>query len=89
MTGAERSWASHYKINDIVRYTRGSKVVGIGAGASASVVAINSAANQLTVERASGELATYDPRRLTGVNDYRKLERGFSIGRPYPVHRAR
>ena len=29
MTGAERSWASHYEINDIVRYTRGSKAIGI------------------------------------------------------------
>jgi hypothetical protein len=25
MTGAERSWASHYEIDDVVRYTRGSK----------------------------------------------------------------
>ena len=25
MTGADRSWASHYEINDIVRYARGSK----------------------------------------------------------------
>ncbi|HKN60457.1 MAG TPA: MobF family relaxase, partial [Candidatus Acidoferrales bacterium] len=25
MTGAERSWASQYEINDVVRYTRGSK----------------------------------------------------------------
>ena len=33
MTGAERSWANHYEVNDIVRYTRGSKAIGIGAGA--------------------------------------------------------
>src|SRR5579864_2542146 len=42
MTGAERSWANHYDIGDIVRYTRGSKAIGIGAGAYASVVAIDS-----------------------------------------------
>jgi conjugative relaxase-like TrwC/TraI family protein len=29
MTGAERSWARHYEIDDIVRYARGSKTVGI------------------------------------------------------------
>jgi ATP-dependent exoDNAse (exonuclease V) alpha subunit len=29
MTGAERSWASCYEINDLVRYTRGSKAIGI------------------------------------------------------------
>jgi ATP-dependent exoDNAse (exonuclease V) alpha subunit len=79
MTGAERSWASHYEIDDVVRYTRGSKAIGIEAAAYASVVAINPAANQLTVEKANGELATYDPRRLTGVSVYREIDREFSI----------
>ena len=80
MTGAERSWASHYEIDDVVRYTRGSKAIGIEAGSYASVVAINPAANHLTVEKANGELATYDPRRLTGVSVYREIEREFSVG---------
>jgi conjugative relaxase-like TrwC/TraI family protein len=80
MTGAERTWASHYEIDDVVRYARGSKVVGIGAGAYALVVAINPGANQLTVEKPNHELATYDPRRLTGVSIYREMERELSIG---------
>jgi len=80
MTGAERSWASHYEVNDVVRYTRGSKAIGIEAAAYASVVAINPAANQLTVEKANGELATYDPRRLAGVSVYRETERELSVG---------
>jgi ATP-dependent exoDNAse (exonuclease V) alpha subunit len=80
MTGAERSWASHYEINDVVRYTRGSKAVGIEATAYASVVAIDPAANLLTVEKVNQELATYDPRRLTGVSVYREIEREFSVG---------
>jgi ATP-dependent exoDNAse (exonuclease V) alpha subunit len=80
MTGAERSWASHYEINDVVRYARGSKTIGIEGAAYASVVAINPAANQLTVEKANGELATYDPRRLTGVSVYQEIERELSIG---------
>ena len=79
MTGAERSWANHYQINDVVRYSRGSKAVGIEAAAYASVVAINPGANQLTVEKANGELATYDPRRLTGVSVYQDIEREFSV----------
>ncbi|MGB0107378.1 MAG: MobF family relaxase, partial [Terriglobales bacterium] len=58
MTGAERSWASHYEIDDVVRYTRGSKAIVIEAAAYASVVAINPAANQLTVEKANRELST-------------------------------
>ncbi len=80
MTGAERSWASHYEINDVIRYTRGSKAIGIGAAAYASVVGIDPTANLLTVEKANQELATYDPRRLAGVSVYRENDREFSVG---------
>jgi ATP-dependent exoDNAse (exonuclease V) alpha subunit len=80
MTGAERSWASHYEIKDVVRYSRGSNAVGIEAGTYGAVVGINSAANLLTVEKLSGEQATYDPRRLSGVSVYREIDREFSVG---------
>jgi len=80
MTGAERSWASHYEINDVVRYARGSKVAGIEAGAYGSVIAINPAANLLTVEQLSGQQTTYDPRRLAGVSVYREIGREFAEG---------
>ncbi len=80
MTGAERSWANHYEIGDVVRYARGSQTVGIEAGAYGAVVGINPAANLLTVEKSSGEQATYDPRRLTGVSVYREVIREFSAG---------
>jgi ATP-dependent exoDNAse (exonuclease V) alpha subunit len=80
MTGAERSWASHYEIDDIVRYARGSRALGIEAAAYASVVAIDPTANLLTVEKPNQELVTYDPRRLTGVSVYRENEREFSVG---------
>ena len=80
MTGAERSWANHYEVGDVVRYARGSQTVGIEAGAYGAVVGINPAANLLTVEKSSGEQATYDPRRLTGVSVYREVTREFSVG---------
>jgi ATP-dependent exoDNAse (exonuclease V) alpha subunit len=80
MTGAERSWASHFEVNNAIRYARGSKIAGIEAGTYGTVVGINPAANLLTVERPSGELATYDPRRLTGVSVYREIDREFSVG---------
>ena len=44
------------------------------------MIAINPAANLLTVERADGESCMYDPRRLTGVSVYREIHREFSIG---------
>jgi ATP-dependent exoDNAse (exonuclease V) alpha subunit len=80
MTGAERSWASHFEVNDVIRYARGSKIAGIEAGTYGTIVGINPAANLLTAERPSGELATYDPRRLTGVSVYREIDREFSVG---------
>ncbi|MBZ5686698.1 MAG: relaxase domain-containing protein [Acidobacteriia bacterium] len=80
MTGADRSWANHYEISDVIRYARGSKTIGIEAAAYATVVAINPAANHLTVEKANQQLATYDPRRLTGVTVYREMERELSVG---------
>ena len=80
MTGAERSWASLYEINDILRYARGSKSVGIEPGDYGTVVSVNSADNLLTVEKSTGELVKYDPRRLTGVNVYREVTQAFSAG---------
>jgi conjugative relaxase-like TrwC/TraI family protein len=80
MTGAERSWASRYEINDVVRYARGSKSAEIQAGEYRTVVGINSAANMLTVAKSEGERATYDPRRLTGVSVYREVAYCFSVG---------
>jgi ATP-dependent exoDNAse (exonuclease V) alpha subunit len=80
MTGAERSWASHYEINDVVRYARGSKAAGIEAGTYGTLTAINPAANLLTVEKSSGEQVVYDPRRLTGVSVYREIDHEFSVG---------
>jgi conjugative relaxase-like TrwC/TraI family protein len=80
MTGAERSSASHYQINDVVRYTWGCKNTGIEAGSHGKVVAISQNANRLSIENASGEPVTYNPRRLSGVSVYREVQREFSIG---------
>ena len=80
MTGAERSWASRYEVHDVVRYARGSKSTGIEAGEYGTVIGINSPANVLTVKKTTGELANYDPRRLTGVSVYRESAHAFSAG---------
>ena len=80
MTGAERSWASRYEINDVVRYARGSKSAGIEAGEYRTVVGINPDSNLLTVAKSTGELTDYDPRRLHGVSLYREVVQEFSAG---------
>jgi ATP-dependent exoDNAse (exonuclease V) alpha subunit len=80
MTGAERAWANHYEIGDVVRYARGSKSMGIDPGCYGAISAINASENLLTIQKPSGEAVTYDPRRLSGVSVYRELERDFSVG---------
>ena len=80
MTGAERRWASGYEIGDVVRYARGSKAAGIEAGTYGTVVGVNAPANLLSVEQPAGNVITYDPRRLAGVNVYREVAHDFSVG---------
>ena len=80
MTGADRAWAAQYETGDVVRYAKGSKSMGIGAGEYARVEGFDAERNQLTVERENGQQVSYDPRRLQGVAVYRETERSFSEG---------
>ena len=80
MTGTDRAWAAQYEPGDVVRYTKGSRSMGISPGAYAKVESFDRERNLLTVERAGGEKLSYDPRRLQGVTVYREGERAFSEG---------
>jgi len=80
LTGADRQWAGQYEIGDIVRYSRGSKAVGVEAGEYATVREVDADQNLLTVETSDGEQSTYDPRRLYGVSVYKEDARDFSEG---------
>jgi hypothetical protein len=80
LTGADRAWAAQYEQGDVVRYSRGSKSLGIKAGEYATVTAVDQKENQLTVERANGNEITYSPHDLKGVSVYREAEREFAEG---------
>jgi len=80
MTGADRQWAAQYGEGDLVRYTRGSKVLGIDPGEYARVDRVDTRENRLTIERENGTQQTYDPRRLSGVAVYQEVQRKFSRG---------
>src|ERR1700686_1489272 len=80
MTGADRQWAAQYGEGDLVRYTRGSKVLGIDAGEYARVDRVDARENRITIERENGAQQTYDPRRLSGVAVYQEVQREFSQG---------
>lgn len=80
MTGADRTWAAQYQVNDILRYSRASRETGIGKGEYARVTYIDAEKNLLTVMCADGTERTYDPRRQMGVTAYREHEKAFSVG---------
>lgn len=80
MTGADRKWAVQYQIGDVLRYREGSKPLGIAASDYATVKAIDSQRNMLTVERADGALVGYDPRRLRGISAYQEAQHRFAEG---------
>jgi conjugative relaxase-like TrwC/TraI family protein len=80
MTGADRTWAARYAVDDVLYYPRGSHDIGIEKQSYTKVVAIQPKDNLLTVEKEDGAIVTYNPARLYGVNVYRELDREFAIG---------
>jgi hypothetical protein len=80
VTGVDRQWAERYEEGDVVRYSRGSKALGIEAGDYARVEQVDAKLNQVTVRTDDDRTVSYDPRRLQGVTLYRETERAFAAG---------
>ncbi len=80
MTGADREWAARYKPGDILKYEKGSKVQGIAANSFAAVLSVDARSNTVTVQQEGGNIITYDPKRLKGVNVYRETQKDFATG---------
>lgn len=72
--------ANRYELCDVARYSRGSNAAGIQAETYGTVVGVKSTSNLLSVQQSSGNVVTYDPRRLTGVSVYRLVAHDFSVG---------
>ncbi len=80
MTGADRTWARQYQVDDIQRYWRSSQETGIMKGDYTRVVGVHDQKNLVTVVPVDGSEQTYDPRRQMGVIAYRAQENAFSVG---------
>jgi conjugative relaxase-like TrwC/TraI family protein len=80
MTGADRTWAARYNVDDVLHYHTGSKSEGIERNSYALVREVDARANTLTVELGNGASVSYDPRRLRGVNVFTEAVREFSSG---------
>ena len=80
MTGADRTWAARYAVNDVLYYPRGSQDIGIERQSYTKIIATQPKDNLLTVQKEDGATVTYNPARLYGVTVYRELEREFALG---------
>ena len=80
MTGADRTWAARYAVDDVLYYPRGSQDLGIEKQRYTKVVATQPKENLLTVQKEDGIIVSYNPARLYGVSVYRELEQEFAIG---------
>jgi hypothetical protein len=80
LTGADRLYAGYYEPGDVVRYSKGSKQLGVEPGAYAEVVSRDTTANTVTVQREDGTRLTYNPSRLSGVSVYQTEDRAFAVG---------
>ncbi len=54
MTGADRAWAAHYQVGDVLHYQRGSRELDIDRRSYAQVIAVNLKENQITVQKPDG-----------------------------------
>src|SRR5207244_13276414 len=80
ITDSDRQWAERYDGNNLVRYSRGSKALGIEAGDYARVEHVDAKTNHVTVRTDDERTVSYDPRRLQGVTLYCETERAFAAG---------
>jgi hypothetical protein len=64
MTGADRTWAARYAVDDVLYYPRGSQDIGIEKQSYTKVIATQPKDNLLTVQKEDG--ATLSPTTLRG-----------------------
>jgi conjugative relaxase-like TrwC/TraI family protein len=80
ITGTDRQWAERYQPGDVLRYSKGSQILGLNAGDYARVEHVEAKENRITVSADDARRVAYDPRRLQGVTLYRETERAFAQG---------
>lgn len=81
ISGAQRTWAKHYEVGNILLYGTASKRYGIKANEYVTVTGVDAAKNTITVQRGNGTCVTYNPSRFKGITGaYRPAEKAFSQG---------
>jgi len=80
LTRAQRGTAQSYDASEVVRFTRGSKVMRLARGSYATIASVDRDGNRLMVISADGRRIDYSPARLSGVEVFREERRVFARG---------
>ena len=89
MTGADRTWAAQYQVNDILRYSRASQETGIGKGEYARVTRIDAERNLLTDHARRRHRTELRSAPADGCHGLSGAGEGVLRRRPHSVHRTR
>jgi ATP-dependent exoDNAse (exonuclease V) alpha subunit len=54
--------------------------LGLERGSYAEVIAVDPKGNLIMVQRDTGDIVSYDPARVRGIDAYRQAEKSFAIG---------
>ncbi len=79
LTKEERKHATAYHVDDVIKFHKNNKTVGIEKGDYLTVVAVDRANNFITVKHGD-QLKTYNPERAYGVQIYERAERALTNG---------
>ncbi len=80
LTPSQRRDARSYELGDHLTFHGGSRVYGIEASARGRVTAVDIEKNAVRVKLETGEVVTYNPRRLAGADVARVESRRFAVG---------
>lgn len=79
LTKEDRKVAGAYHVDDVIKFHKNNKTVGVEKGDYLTVVAVDQAKNLITVKHGE-QLKAYDPARAYGVQVYQRAERAFAGG---------
>lgn len=81
ITCEDRKMAGSYDVGNIVRFARGSKLLGIEPGTYVRVLASNRETNEITVQMDTRRILTYAPtKKASGVQVFTTEQRSFAEG---------
>ena len=79
LTKEDRKVAGAYHVDDVVKFHKNNKTLGVEKGDYLSVVDVDRVKNTITV-RQGDQLKTYNPERAYGVQVYERSQRAFAEG---------